>query len=256
MARRKWWLRLNSAVQLVGGLVVIGLPLATAIAARIPGPHRLACPACFGMREIAERIYVDPVFTHADQRRLLRSIAIGRRTVAAFFGDIKSRPAIVACKTDDCLDVFGGGRAKAVAYAYHAIRMAPGGLNATIATHELSHIELHYRMGLAGLIEPAIPAWFDEGLAVVLSHDKRLPRDVGDQAIRAVLAVRTFEDWRQFNETVGWRAAYGAAAAAVRRLDNRLGRDGLRRFVQRVVGGEDFDAALAAVDDIADKARQ
>lgn len=230
--------------RLLSWLIVIAVPVSVAVAAALPGPHRLVCPQCYGLREIGDRVYVDAVFTARDERRLLEAIKVGRRRAAAFFGETKGRPRIAACKTEACLDVFGGGRAKAVAYGWHAIRMAPSGLNATIATHELIHIELHWRLGAIGLWRPDIPAWFDEGLAVVLSQDKRFTRRVAERHVRSVMKVRTFGDWSRFTDEVGWRTSYGAAATAVRRLDRKLGRKGLRRFIEQVLAGEDFDQTL------------
>ncbi len=226
-------------------LAVAAVPTAFAIAAALPGPHRLACPQCYGLREIGDRVYVDAAFTERDERRLLDAIRIGRQRAAAFFGEVKGRPRIAACKSQACLDIFGGGGAKAVAYGWHAIRMSPTGLNATIASHELIHIELHWRLGAVGLWGPSIPAWFDEGLAVILSEDTRFRRRVAEQHVRAVMQVKTFRDWSRFTKDVGWRTSYGAAATAVRRLDRKLGRSGLKRFIDRVLQGADFDETLA-----------
>ena len=232
----------------LGWLVVVAVPVTIIVAAALPGPHRLICPTCYGLREIGDRIYVDQAFTARDEQRFLKAVEVGRSRAVAFFDVAKGRPRIAACKTQSCLDIFGGGRSKAVAYGWHAIRMSPSGLNATIAAHELIHIELHWRLGVMGLWGPSIPAWFDEGLAVVLSQDKRFRRRVGVDHVRSVMKVRTFADWTQFSNDVGWRVSYGAAAEAVRRLDRKLGRKGLRRFVDKVLSGADFDKALAATD--------
>lgn len=228
-------------------LILIGLPVSVGIAAAIPGPHRLACPTCYGMREIADRVYVDPAFTQRDERRLERALREARRRVAAFFGELRGRPRLVACKTQACLELFGGDRNRAVAYGWHAIRMAPKGLTPAIVAHELSHTELHWRMGLVGLIRTTIPIWFDEGLAVVLSGDRRFMKDLGSRAVESALRLRTFADWQAYTESAGWRMSYGAAATAVRSLKRRLGDDGMKMFLARVLAGEDFDRVLAEV---------
>ncbi|MFG1943168.1 hypothetical protein [Nonomuraea sp. NPDC048826] len=46
--------------------------------------------------------------------------------------------------------------------------LSPRGADPVIASHELSHVELHTR--LAGA---EVPQWFDEGLAVVVCGDPR-----------------------------------------------------------------------------------
>lgn len=239
MKKRQWRLW-----RVVCWLMVLAIPASLAVAAALPGPHRLICPNCYGLRDIGGRVYVDPEFTARDEDRLREAIAIGRRRAAAFFGATKGRPRIAACKTQECLDIFGGGRTKAVAYAWYAIRMAPSGLNPTIATHELIHIELHWRLGAFGLWTPDIPAWFDEGLAVVLSEDKRFWRRVEERHVLEVMQARTFSEWSAFTDKVGWKTSYGAAALAVRRLNRKIGQKGLRQLVDRVLAGEDFEQLI------------
>ena len=239
MSKRRWRLW-----RVVCGLLILVVPASIAIAAAVPGPHRLICPQCYGLRDIGQRVFVDPTFTARDEDRLRDAIAIGRRRAAKFFGATNGRPIIAACKTQQCLDTFGGGRAKAVAYGWYAIRMAPSGLNPTIATHELIHIELHWRLGTFGLWRPDIPAWFDEGLAVVLSEDKRFWRRVDERHVLEVMQARTFSQWSKFNEKVGWRTSYGAAATAVRRLNRKVGRKGLRHLIDRVLAGENFEQLI------------
>ena len=120
--------------------LILIIPAYLAVAAAVPGPHRVVCPLCYGLRAIGQRVFVGPTFTARDE--------------------------------DSLRDAIATGRAKAVAYSWYAIRMAPGGLNPTNATPELIHIELHWRLGAIGLRRPYIPAWFDERLAVVLPGDK------------------------------------------------------------------------------------
>lgn len=153
--------------------MILVIPASLAVAAAVPGPHRLVCTQCYGLRAIGQRVFVGPTSTARDEDSLRDAIATGRRRAAKFFGANKGRPVIVACKTEQCLDMFGGGRAKAVAYGWYAIRMAPGGLNPTIATTELIHIELHWRLGAIGLWRPYILVWFDKRLAVVLPENER-----------------------------------------------------------------------------------
>ena len=224
--------------------LILVIPASLAIAVAVPGPHRLVCPQCYGLRDIGQRVFVDPTFTARDEASLRDAIAIGRRRAAKFFGANKGRPVIAACKTQRCLDTFGGGRAKAVAYGWYAIRMAPSGLNPTIATHELIHIELHWRLGAFGFWRPDIPAWFDEGLAVVLSEDKRFWRRTSERHVLAVMQAKTFSEWSTFTRKVGWRVSYGAAATAVRRLNRKVGRKGLRQLIDQVLAGENFEQLI------------
>jgi hypothetical protein len=45
-----------------------------------------------------------------------------------------------------------------------ALLLLPRGLEAVIASHELSHIELHHRIGLVRTLTNAVPAWFSKSV--------------------------------------------------------------------------------------------
>ena len=55
--------------------------------------------------------------------------------------------------------------------------LSPAGINPTIATHELSHVDFHQRLGSA---RGKVPQWFDEGLAVLVSDDARYLRPASE----------------------------------------------------------------------------
>ncbi|TDC30301.1 hypothetical protein E1211_24450 [Micromonospora sp. 15K316] len=57
-----------------------------------------------------------------------------------------------------------------------AVMLSPRGIVAVIAAHELSHVELHERLGSH---TGQIPQWFDEGLAVLVSNAPRYLRPDG-----------------------------------------------------------------------------
>lgn len=53
------------------------------------------------------------------------------------------------------------------------VRLSPRGFDPVILVHEASHVALHGRLGTIRLLSGAVPAWFDEGLAVIVSGDAR-----------------------------------------------------------------------------------
>lgn len=82
-------------------------------------------------------------------------------------------PVVLVCRTESCFRRLAEGLdlAKAVSYMDRALILSPRGVNVVIMSHELTHIEFHHRIGIAG--EAHIPAWFDEGLATLVSDDPR-----------------------------------------------------------------------------------
>ena len=229
-----------SCILLLGGL---------AAAVALPGPQQLFCPSCHGLEQIADDIYVDPVIPPAQRKAIVLSIERARRRVAAFFGSLKAAPRIVVCRSQACAGTFGTRGAKGVAYAWHAILLTNSRIFTVIAAHELTHIELHWRMGLVGWLRGTVPAWFDEGLATLVSKDPRFRHDSPAEAVREIMTVRSYlGQWAQYTGRVGWRTAYGAASTRVRQLRRRIGHAGLKRFVERLARDGDFAGLLDRVD--------
>ncbi len=219
-------------------LAVLTVILTGSVAAGIglPGPHRMACPSCYGLEHIGDGIFADAAMTPAQRTFALEAIARGRAVVREFYGELRSAPRIVICRTRKCSSVFGSRGAKGVTYAWHAILLSWSRILDVIAAHEVAHAEIHWRMGYVGWLKGAVPAWFDEGLAVVISQDPRFRRDVPAAAVREIMGITSFAgQWSAHAEHVGWQTAYGAAATRVRQLQRRIGNEGLRRFVLKLV---------------------
>jgi hypothetical protein len=133
----------------------------------------LVCPSCFDFEQLSGGVFVDAAMPEPLRTQLADAIREGDRKVANFWGELKAAPEVLACATNGCWRRLGGGGARGVAYASAGFRLAPLGLDPIIIAHERSHIELHERLGLAKFMLGAIPAWFDEGLAVIVSEDPR-----------------------------------------------------------------------------------
>jgi len=136
-----------------------------------PPVAALACPQCFGLVPIADQVYAEPDLDPEQRDRMLAMITAARRKIVAGYGSDSGTPRILVCRSADCYRRIGGGAEAGVAIMNRGLILAPRGADPVIATHELSHVEFHRRRGSA-----TVPQWFDEGLAVVISDDRRCRR--------------------------------------------------------------------------------
>lgn len=227
----------------IGALAASLITVAAAAAAFVPGPHRMICPTCFGLQKAGPGLYTDaPPERQTELREMLET---ADRETARFFGELISSPRVVACASQKCVEAFSRGYvASGVTFGSYAIRIAPRGIHQKVITHERMHAELHRRVGDIRMARGAIPTWFDEGLAVLVAGDDRFLRRRNPAAEADIADARGQSDWARLVDRHGWRAMYGAATQRVVAYERRIGRDGLRRVVERVAAGEDFDAAL------------
>lgn len=137
-------------------------------------PHIRAylCPACSGFREVAPRIYADTQASEAQVDAALQSFDAAQEMLQQVFPEPGADPIWFLCLSGDC-GVKTGPRPRAMAYANSFVFVYPEGANPTILAHELAHTELHARLGTLRRLTQPVPTWFDEGLAVLVSHDPR-----------------------------------------------------------------------------------
>lgn len=108
--------------------------------------------------------------------RLVATISAARARVATFYGGASREPIVLACTSETCDRRLGGLGARATTYStvgLSVVRLSPRGLDPVIITHELAHVALHGRIGMWKLMRGVVAAWFDEGLAVIISDDAR-----------------------------------------------------------------------------------
>lgn len=138
-------------------------------------PHVRAylCPACSGFRQVAPHIYVDQQATDAQIDAVLPDLAAAETVVLDFYPERRSDPVWLMCLSGEC-GVRTPPLPLAMAYMNLFIFVYPDGATRTILAHELAHAELHQRVGShRQFFSQAVPAWFDEGLAVYISQDTR-----------------------------------------------------------------------------------
>lgn len=133
---------------------------------------RLLAPTWFGFNEIGGNVYMQTGATPDEQRAVVTAIDAARARIAAFFGEATARPRIFACPTEQCFVANGGLTALGKTYGSSIVLLSPRGIDPVVIAHELTHAELHLRIGDVTAWR-RIPAWFDEGLAVLVSGDPR-----------------------------------------------------------------------------------
>ncbi|MBM0207369.1 hypothetical protein JNW90_33610 [Micromonospora sp. STR1s_5] len=228
------------------GLLVAGLLVAAAtLQFAYPAIATAGCPSCYGFVDAGDRVFIERGTT-PDRRAQIRTvIAEAQDRVRGFYGSLDARPRILICATQDCYEWFGG-RSRGVAVLDWVLVLSPRGTDAVIAAHELAHIELHSRVGLLGTLTRAVPQWFDEGLAVVVSDDPRyLTSDAREDRCRvepdgAMPSSRAA--WIESAESAG---LYAKAACRVSRwLHGHGGREAVLRTIAALARAADFEQAV------------
>ena len=210
---------------------------------------KLLVPSWFGFSEISEGVYVDDQMSPAQRQEFLKTLSLSKERVSAFFGSIEASSKVFACSTEECFVSHGGVTAKGKAYGDSMLLLSPRGLDAVIASHELTHIELHGRVG-AFRSWRAIPSWFDEGLAVLVSEDPRYTEDAWLKATDNGCNAPKLENIGEMLGKGDWLLSYGTARREVGAWYLHAGRAGLERLIAEVKNGSDFNSAFNSIASI------
>ncbi|GAA3117888.1 hypothetical protein [Streptosporangium carneum] len=238
MSRQRWWKARPWAWTLVGLALVLGTGTGV-VAVAFPAVAATACPACYGLESLGPRLYVEQGLPAERRRQVAEVVRAAERRVSDFYGGRRSSPLVLACLTEECYRRIGGGGERGVAVLNRAVMLSSRGVDPVIASHELSHVEFHDRLGG----ERGVPQWFDEGLAVLVSEDPRYlaPETAGDRCragSQEALPV-TLEEW--LRAASADQQVYARAACRVSTwADAHGGRSALLGLVERVAAGERF----------------
>jgi hypothetical protein len=229
--------------------IVIGLAafLVLAVAGTAfayPAAAAVACPYCYGFTGLGNGIYVEKTMSVGEREQAQAVVAAARERVADFYGALDGRPRILICKSEGCYQPIGGG-SRGQAILDWALFLSPRGTSDVIAAHELSHIELHSRLGLVKTWNRAIPQWFDEGLAADISADPRYLRQAGNGDRCLIEPGGDMPTTRSaWVETARTQELYARAACRVDRwIAAHGGPAAVARLAQNVSRGESFETA-------------
>lgn len=222
--------RLFIACLAVLGLILVGLMVF------LPPTMAWLCPPCYGFDRIGPSVYLERHAPDGDAARMLALIDEAETRIQTALGPMQAEPEILICHSPACDARLDGQGAWARAYGAVFILVSPPGRNVEILSHELAHIALHDRIGPWAQMRNAVPAWFDEGLAVVLSRDLRYLTEDDDgtlgcrQQSDGRLPVRA-RDWRRRAglehgdlypmaacEVLGWLTRHGGPQAVAAAL--------------------------------------
>lgn len=180
--RLSFWIK--SVAALVSVLTIVGIG---AIPFVMPAAAAYACPNCYGLEKVSAGLIVERGMSIADRQQLEQLVSSAKNKVAAFYGSVGSTPTLLVCQSSDCDRRTGGRGALGETYLSAFIRMSPRGIDQTFLAHELSHAELHARVGILNYLQGKLPAWVDEGTAVIVSEDERYlkPDAIGAAKCRA-----------------------------------------------------------------------
>lgn len=224
---------------------------------------KLLTPQSFGMERIASQVWIERQADAGQRQALLDAVVRAEERMRAVWGPPVSRPQVHACVSEACYEAFGGLGSRAKIYG-HQVLLSPRGFNGDFLAHEWSHDEIRSRLGWRAWM--ALPAWFDEGLAVAVSqapeHDDAhwdwlVRTQVPRPERRDLMALRTNAQWlegvRRWGES-GNAARRARGEAEIRPLYTAAGREvrgwlaqggplALERLLQRLRDGSDFQTA-------------
>jgi len=135
------------------------------------------------------------------------------------------------------------------AFAYRVgslsmIRLSPRGQSETIIAHELSHVQVREKIGTIDQLLGYFPAWFDEGLAVLVSDDRRY-FNPGETAAERCLPTPDAElpsnpiSWNVMAGKAPW--IYAKAACRVMHwMEANGGKEGVLAAIANVSAGKRF----------------
>ncbi len=208
----------------------------------------LICPGCFGFEEVSDNFYIQSNLPEQKRKEIAEIYDIAQIRISAVLGPIQSKPVIFACSDEAKFLGLGGGKERWRVLTQAAVIFSPRGLNVSSMGHTLSHMELKQQVG-ASYSNTAIPAWFDEGLAVLVSKDERYtgePKD-GEMTELDVQALKTSAEWD--DAISNGKNVYGPSYRIVKRWFDKAGQAGVTELISRVKNREAFTKVYAELGD-------
>ncbi len=155
----------------LGALVVLS---GIAVGFAYPVLPAALCPVCFGLKMTGTGIVVQSHVGPVQQAEFAALTAQARARVAAELGHFEIPHRVIFCGDAACAARLGLGAVAGLTISTPfgaVVYIGPQGTTPEILRHEFAHVVIHHRTGIMASLNGRLPAWLDEGLAVIVSDD-------------------------------------------------------------------------------------
>ena len=228
-------------------LTMLGLSGCTELKrAKVLLPH-----SWVGMRKVSSHLYVEDNMSIQVQKKIEKAIPKAKEHVADMYGDVITRPVIYACRSQECAQSLGLGRARGLRLFGHLL-LSNKGLNKEIIAHEWSHEELYERIGGFWHWYKEIPIWFDEGLAsLTMQTYSRYDEQAWHRIVKEKIPypkkaeMATLQQWGEVNRVYrtndSMNVPYATARHIVAKWYEKVGQKGILKLLNSIRNGEKFE---------------
>ncbi len=226
------------------GWVLVVTPTAVALAQ----PQAAACALVNyrGLDEVTTGILASNDVPLDQRREVARLYTEAKLRIANTFGATRASPVIVIGSTEALRELFpgAGSYASTIYIPYRScVVVGPKGHDVNILAHEALHAEIHHRVGHWYRLTQ-MPTWFDEGLAMQVDFRERYQWSSRFGAVDSG-AAKQWTSRSQFfsGDDEELTRHYAMAKEAVRLWAQRLAREDVYGFLERVRQGDGFAEA-------------
>jgi hypothetical protein len=185
----------------------------------------------FDVQKISPRTYVQSSDADGNAAHL-RSIGVAQARVARYVGPLRSDPVWIICNSSECYSGITGNGFKASAFGSFLIVVSPRAHSVEFLAHELLHAELSSRLSSSAIKQ--VPAWFNEGLAVLVSEDPRFT-----SRTQSWQRLNCIEEYDEFFSQIAkdYETAYSMALSCVAPWFGKAGEGGFSKIIDLLNSG-------------------
>lgn len=169
-----------------------------------------------GLSQVRPGIWIEAGTSKADQDAILNRIGAAQQAMKHTFGKLYALPQWHICATERC-DKANGIPNRATTYGAFLITMSSKAVaDPTTYVHELTHAQMASALPLSIGASARYPAWFDEGLATVVSKSVGYPKASTDCKKEAQKQLpKTAAEFKKLSKPKGAGPIYTRSACAV-----------------------------------------
>lgn len=170
-----------------------------------------------GMTQVRSGIWIEAGVSKPDQDAILRRIGAAQAAMKSSFGKLYALPQWHICATERC-DVANGIPNRATTYGAFFITVSSKAVADPVTyVHELVHAQMASALPLSLGATARYPAWFDEGLATVISKSVGYPDAKTNCAAELKKPLpKTAAEFKELSKPQGAGPIYTRSACAVR----------------------------------------